>query len=46
MTKMRLASEEVVESGRLPAWLVRSVLTGILAGLGAAASLLFNFHLF
>lgn len=46
MTKFRLAAEDAAVGKHLPAWLVRSVLTGVLAGLGAAASLLFGFRLF
>jgi hypothetical protein len=35
--------EAVAEGRRLPAWLARFVLTGILAGVGAVASMLFGF---
>jgi hypothetical protein len=35
--------EVAAEAKRLPAWLARCVLTGILAGLGAVASMLYGF---
>jgi hypothetical protein len=46
MTKLRMAPEQVPEAKHLPDWLVHCVLTGILAGLGGAASLLFGLRLF
>ena len=46
MTKIRIPPEEVAEGKRLPAWLARCVLTGILAGFGAVAGMLFGFRLF
>jgi hypothetical protein len=40
------SEHDEADDARLPAWLARCLLTGILAGLGAAASLLYGFGRF